>query len=117
MYKRPSPDETEEDILKLQEEFFKNKSKNAIIPAAKLINENKEPIVQEKEDVQDDMPFQIANTFENIPSDINIGNVVEKVCSNTNVAVSCFIHEKGFPEAKRRDLAASTTKGSIFRNK
>lgn len=41
MYARPSSKETEEDILKLQEEFLKKKANNEVIPAAKISKECK----------------------------------------------------------------------------
>lgn len=40
MYKRPHPMETDEDLLKLQEEFLRRKAENEIVPAAKLISDS-----------------------------------------------------------------------------
>lgn len=36
MYKRPQLGESDEDLLKLQEEFLKDKAENKVIPAAKI---------------------------------------------------------------------------------
>lgn len=38
MYSRPKPSETEEDLLRLQEEYEKNKAANKITPAAKFVS-------------------------------------------------------------------------------
>lgn len=41
MYKRPSKNESEEDLLKQQEEFFKLSSQKKITPAAKVTTLNR----------------------------------------------------------------------------
>lgn len=41
MYKRPHPTETDEDLLRMQEEFLRNKAENKVVPAAKVVNERK----------------------------------------------------------------------------
>lgn len=38
MYSRPKPGETEEDLLRLQEEYEKNKARNKIKPAANFVS-------------------------------------------------------------------------------
>lgn len=38
MYARPKPGETEEDLLRLQEEFQKQKAENKIKPAATVVS-------------------------------------------------------------------------------
>lgn len=37
MYARPNPSETDDDLLRLQEEFERNKAAKKIQPAAKLV--------------------------------------------------------------------------------
>lgn len=39
MYSRPKPGETEDDLLRLQEEFEKQKTENKITPAAQVVGD------------------------------------------------------------------------------
>lgn len=48
MYKRPQPDESDEDLLKLQEEFLKNKAENKLTPAAKIDVSSNNNIINNK---------------------------------------------------------------------
>ncbi|KAF2882598.1 hypothetical protein ILUMI_23566 [Ignelater luminosus] len=116
MYARPSSKETEEDILKLQEEFLKKKACNEIIPAAKI---SKESVDSKTENAHENLAasntqIQLENTFESIPSNINIGRIVEKTPTKYNGPQLEFTHRKGFPQAKRRDPSITGAKGSIF---
>lgn len=47
---------------------------------------------------------QLANTFEAIPNYLNLGVIVEKRQSGKHVEVSFSTANKGFPQAKRRDV-------------
>lgn len=47
---------------------------------------------------------QLANTFEAIPNYLNLGVIVEKKQSEKHVEVSFSTVNKGFPQAKRRDV-------------
>uniref|UniRef100_A0A1Y1JZ13 RNA polymerase II-associated protein 1 n=1 Tax=Photinus pyralis TaxID=7054 RepID=A0A1Y1JZ13_PHOPY len=115
MYNRPKHTDTEDDILKMQEEFFKNKGNNSIQPAAKVVNVQKDnvPSKSESNTLLNDS-LQIANTFEAIPTNANIGSIVQKVNVNSGVVIQPFLHKRGFPEAKRRELNTRPCKGSIF---
>ncbi|CAH1115181.1 unnamed protein product [Psylliodes chrysocephalus] len=118
MYARPKPGETEEDILRLQKEFEKNTAENKLKPAATVISnktkdETKKSIVQKDEVNEFDINEQLANTFEDVPSNINLKNIIEKK-SETPQSLFKFNKGKGFPQAKRRDLTVDSGKGSIF---
>ncbi|KAF5272229.1 hypothetical protein FQA39_LY01311 [Lamprigera yunnana] len=110
MFVRPKPNETEEEILKQQEDFFKNN----IQPSAKLVKDAKETESKVIKPKEDDVASQIANTFEYIPPNLNIGNIVEKFDTNINIPTSVFEPKRWFPEVKRRHLGVTTSKGSIF---
>lgn len=111
---RPKPNETEEDILKQQEEFFKNKDK--IKPAAKLVAENKSNINPESTQPNIDIKVQLANTFEAIPQNARLPSVVEKTVPRNTPSVMLSKHLLGFPQAKLRDPTVQVKKGSIFAN-
>ncbi|GLV42007.1 uncharacterized protein CBL_05035 [Carabus blaptoides fortunei] len=106
MNSRPKPGETEEDILKLQEEFLKNK----LQPSAKYIN------CQNSSDKK--INEQVEVRKEEIKSDesrILLGGIVER---QTQFVPHDFDNKSrfsgGFPQAKRRQNTTSTKKGSIF---
>lgn len=60
----------------------------------------------EEQNVEDDVQMQLSNTFEAIPSNINIGGIVEKVASRNEAPKLNFSKETGFPRAKRRDVSS-----------
>ncbi|XP_056635856.1 RNA polymerase II-associated protein 1 [Diorhabda sublineata] len=117
MYSRPKPGETEEDLLRLQKEFEKNKAQNKIIPAATVVSDKtKENIQHEKESESTeviDIQEQLANTFEAIPSNIKLKGIVENKSENIQ-CVFKFNKTSGFPKAKRRNVTTDTGKGSLF---
>ncbi|XP_018327334.1 RNA polymerase II-associated protein 1 [Agrilus planipennis] len=125
MFKRPQPGETEEDILRQQEEFLRSKAETSNLPPAativKVNSGNQNDHGMDQSEVQMDtsttLQEQIDNTFEMIPSQINIGQIVEK-SSNTCEKPTLVIFPKhaGFPQAARRkeNLLAKGHKGSIF---
>nr|XP_022915958.1 RNA polymerase II-associated protein 1 [Onthophagus taurus] len=112
MYKRPQPGENDEDIIKLQKEFYENKVSQNIQPAAKFSAVN--PHVPPPEVDQNDEPPQLSNTFEEIPSFPNIGNIVENPEQKLQLFEPKFLQKSGFPAAKRRDTSLKSAKGSIF---
>ncbi|XP_018578046.1 RNA polymerase II-associated protein 1 isoform X2 [Anoplophora glabripennis] len=118
MYSRPKPGETEEDLLRLQEEYEKAKAENKISPAATFVslqkNETSQEQTSEIKSDKVDIGDQLANTFEAIPHDINLKNITEKKPEIRNVSVFKFSKGNGFPQAKRRDLTVAHGKGSIF---
>ncbi|KAJ8946887.1 hypothetical protein NQ318_008243 [Aromia moschata] len=71
MYLRPKPGETEEDLLRLQKEFEKNKAENKIQPAATVVSSTNKDEKEDRNDISDltkvDIEEQLANTFEAIP--------------------------------------------------
>lgn len=122
MYKRPQFGESDEDLLKLQEEFIKQKAENKVTPAAKIdisgkyirfrkyhynnrylyldkkVLENQE--LGENEEVLE----QLSNTFEEIPNYKNLGRIIEKK-DDADFKPSLFKLEKsGFPVPKRREV-------------
>lgn len=54
--------------------------------------------------MEDNVQMQLSNTFEEIPSNINIGGIVEKSTNKNVVPKFSFSKEAGFPRAKRRDV-------------
>ncbi|KAJ8961047.1 hypothetical protein NQ314_005976 [Rhamnusium bicolor] len=117
MYSRPKPGETEEDLLRLQGEFEKNKAENKVKPAATFVSErNNDENKKQPDNIGSDnfeIGEQLANTFEAIPSDIKLQSIIEKQIAPKNVSFK-FNKGQGFPQAKRRDPNVSTGKGSIF---
>ncbi|XP_044261913.1 RNA polymerase II-associated protein 1 [Tribolium madens] len=117
MYARPKPGETEEDLLRLQEEFNRQQSENKIKLAATVVSEKKDqkpPIVEDA--CASDIHDQIANTFEAIPDPKNLGKIVEKHPEKSPLPQLNFNTSGGFPKPKRRDASseASNDGGSIF---
>ncbi|KAJ8917851.1 hypothetical protein NQ315_010764 [Exocentrus adspersus] len=121
MYPRPKPGETEEDLLRLQDEFEKNKAANKVKPAAAFhymlptfvdepSQEKSENTITQEADIVD----QLANTFEAIPNDMDLKVVAERKPEQRTVPCFQFVKGKGFPQAKRRDPSVSSGKGSIF---
>ncbi|EFA10420.1 RNA polymerase II-associated protein 1 [Tribolium castaneum] len=113
MYARPKPGETEEDLLRLQEDFNRAQSENKIKLAATVISEKRD---QTAAPVATDIQDQIANTFEAIPDATNVGKIVEKLADKTALPLLNFSTNGGFPKPKRRDASceASSDGGSIF---
>lgn len=129
MYARPKPGETEEDLLRLQAEFERGKAENKIKIAATVVSTRtqgknfeklydiqfncffifeKEPqehnnsLEASKADIED----QLANTFEAIPSDIEVKGIVEKHEKSDTISDLKFQKGVGFPKVKRRDVYA-----------
>lgn len=69
-----------------------------------------EDTVQEQTDkantYKPDIKDQLANTFEAIPQDMDLKNIVEKMPERRNISVFQFNKGKGFPQAKRRDVCS-----------
>ncbi|RZC33485.1 RNA polymerase II-associated protein 1 [Asbolus verrucosus] len=117
MYSRPKPNETEEDLLRLQAEFNRQKSENKVKLAATVVSEKKDEKPETNEDVcMVDIQDQLANTFEAIPDHSNLGGIVEKTVETYPLPPLNFSKNKGFPTAKRRDVNSSNSQqgGSIF---
>ncbi|XP_028143373.1 RNA polymerase II-associated protein 1 isoform X1 [Diabrotica virgifera virgifera] len=119
MYARPKPGETEEDLLKLQEEFERNKAENKIQLAATVVSnkksEDKSLVESSKAEVSEiDIKEQLANTFEAIPNDTQLKNVVEHK-NQPSPSIFKFNRDRGFPQAKRREETAVAGRGSIFK--
>ncbi|CAG9862069.1 unnamed protein product [Phyllotreta striolata] len=122
MYSRPKPGESEEDILRLQQEFEKNKAENKVKLAAKVIsNTTQDKPTTSTSNVECidnssvDITEQLANTFEAIPSNSNLKNIVERNSEHFHSSFKFNTVNKGFPQAKRRDLSITSSKGgSIF---
>ncbi|XP_076265671.1 RNA polymerase II-associated protein 1 isoform X1 [Rhynchophorus ferrugineus] len=122
MLKRPTPYDDEDEILRQQEEFFKQKAQNKIKPAAVVVSSNigenacsnkDEKNNSEEEQNQINIQEQIANTFEAIPTDMKLKEVVE--LNRTSLFKSRMKFDSGgFPKAVRRDPSIQPTKGSIF---
>ncbi|CAH1966199.1 unnamed protein product [Acanthoscelides obtectus] len=118
MYSRPKPGETEEDILKLQDEFLKSKDK--IKAAAKVISAKTETSVSGTSSEADsgtknvaNIEEQLANTFEAVPTNMQLRSIIEKQ-NQTRMPQVKFNNSRGFPQAKRRDPNISSGHGSIF---
>ncbi|KAG5892354.1 hypothetical protein JTB14_011220 [Gonioctena quinquepunctata] len=108
MYLRPKPCETEEDLLRLQEEFERNKAESKLKPAATFVSNktdcgNTTVKNEQMETCMADIQEQLANTFEAIPSDMKLKEVTEKNTLDKMPAFR-FNKERGFPVAKRRDV-------------
>jgi hypothetical protein len=117
MYSRPSPQETDEDLLRLQEEFKRHHSENKIKLAATVVSEKRVENLQVVEDAcVVDIQDQLANTFEAIPEHKNLGRIVEKIPQNCERPGLNFSKSYGFPTPKRRDANSTNTQGggSIF---
>lgn len=63
-------------------------------------------VKNEEQNVEDDVQTQLSNTFEAIPSNVNIGGIVEKVANRNEFPKLNFSKETGFPRAKRRDVSS-----------
>ncbi|CAH1966202.1 unnamed protein product [Acanthoscelides obtectus] len=116
MYSRPKPGETEEDILKLQDEFLKSKDK--IKAAAKVISAKTETSGTSSEADSGtknvaNIEEQLANTFEAVPTNMQLRSIIEKQ-NQTRMPQVKFNNSRGFPQAKRRDPNISSGHGSIF---
>ncbi|KAJ8975454.1 hypothetical protein NQ317_000703 [Molorchus minor] len=114
---RPKPGETEEDLLRLQEEFERNKTKNKIKPSTTFVSEKSKQqrvIAKDVEISKEEIEEQLANTFEAIPRDMKLQNIMERRPLSLKIQPSGFHAVKGFPQAKRRDPSISPGKGSIF---
>lgn len=125
MYSRPKANESDEDLLKQQEQFMKLKAENKIVPAASvkisqkgyiadltscriiaydvLENETSSSNTNDQDAIESDLQAQLANTFEAIPDNVNIGNIIENI-SSKGVTTFSFTQDIGFPRAKRRDV-------------
>ncbi|KAL3269976.1 hypothetical protein HHI36_009031 [Cryptolaemus montrouzieri] len=122
MYARPIPGETDEDLLAQQEEFLKKFKENKIQLAAKIVPSEKETILSKDticdniQAIENDIQDQLANTFESIPRDVDIGRIIEKrkIDDNSSAGSLAFNKNYGFPKAKRRDVTVKTSSGSIF---
>lgn len=64
-----------------------------------------ENVKSEEQNIEEDVQMQLANTFEAIPRNINIGGIVEKHANKCGLATLHFSKETGFPKAKRRDVS------------
>ncbi|XP_030763871.1 RNA polymerase II-associated protein 1 isoform X2 [Sitophilus oryzae] len=121
MLKRPTPFDNEDEILRQQDEFFKQSAENKIKPAAVVANSNEKEkkeikqgeIKTDQNYAEDNVQNQIANTFEAIPTDMKINQVIEKQEQTKRQPVFNF-DSRGFPKAVRRDPNIKPTRVSIF---
>ncbi|GJQ84057.1 hypothetical protein Trydic_g10517 [Trypoxylus dichotomus] len=113
MYKRPQLGESDEDLLKLQEEFLKNKAENKIEPAAKVDVSSKQ-ILENSDNVEDDIQEHLSNTFEEVPNYKSLGQIIERKAEIELKPAAFKLQKSGFPIAKRRDAVMKSTSGSIF---
>ncbi|XP_066248015.1 RNA polymerase II-associated protein 1 isoform X2 [Euwallacea similis] len=123
MLKRPSVHDDDDEILRQQAEFFQQKAQKKIVPSAKLTSHesnNASCSEIEKMDVnaqigntEGNIEDQVANTFEAIPTDINLSQIIEKKNDSADIPKLRF-DSTGFPKAVRRNLDIKPRKGSIF---
>ncbi|KAH1009271.1 hypothetical protein HUJ04_001649 [Dendroctonus ponderosae] len=105
--KRPNTNEDDEEILRQQAEFLKNRAANKVFPAAKLIKAN-------KEDNNSNIRDRIENTFEDIPTNFPLRPILErKQGSSTDISRLTF-HSGGFPKVFKRDPSINPKSGCIF---
>ncbi|KAH1017245.1 RNA polymerase II-associated protein 1 [Dendroctonus ponderosae] len=122
--KRPNTNEDDEEILRQQAEFLKNRAANKVFPAAKLIKANKENgisttqqmrgLVEPVEDNNSNIRDRIGNTFEDIPTNFPLRPILErKHGSSTDISRLTF-HSGGFPKVFKRDPSINPKSGCIF---
>ncbi|XP_050310873.1 RNA polymerase II-associated protein 1 isoform X2 [Anthonomus grandis grandis] len=113
-------DGEERELLRQQAEYYKQKSEGKITPAAKFIapvgskqaKNVPQAIVEPPKGAN--IQEQIANTFEAIPTDMKLPEIVERHRGEPKSVVELKFASKGFPQVKRRDTNIKPTKGSIF---
>ncbi|XP_066141254.1 RNA polymerase II-associated protein 1 [Euwallacea fornicatus] len=124
MLKRPCIHDDDDEVLRQQAEFFQQKAQHKIIPSAKLATShegnNASSSAIEKMDVpsqignvEENIQDQVANTFEAIPTDINLNQITEKKSYSAGIPKLKF-DSAGFPKAVRRTLDIKPREGSIF---
>ncbi|KAJ3642874.1 hypothetical protein Zmor_025623 [Zophobas morio] len=111
MYSRPTPRETDEDLLRLQEEFARQHSENKVKLAATVVSEKQDEKSQSSSD-PNDIQDQLANTFEAIPDHSNLGSIIEKTPQTHTLPRLNFNTNRGFPAPKRRDAGVDSAQGS-----
>ncbi|XP_017772766.1 PREDICTED: RNA polymerase II-associated protein 1-like [Nicrophorus vespilloides] len=120
MYQTLKPSKSEENLLKLQEEFNKDKAAKKIKVAATVVSgyEKSERMeVESPGESAEEIPERLGDAFTDIPKNFKVGPIIERTSfkvprSGCNFK---FSQATGFPIAKRRDTTLSTGEGSIFR--
>ncbi|PSN49130.1 hypothetical protein C0J52_07240 [Blattella germanica] len=128
MFARPKPDDTEEDLLRQQEDFFRNKKS----PAASLINKRKSQDDKEPESVsgyQEGVRKKPCSKFaarkaeknsshdeqtEKIVGPAVLGEILEKNLQNVAALPPRGVSKQGFPEVFVRDKSLVASGKSIF---
>ncbi|XP_060530096.1 RNA polymerase II-associated protein 1 [Cylas formicarius] len=125
MIRRPNTREDDEELLRQQQDFLKDIAQNKIKPAATVDKANEEYVSPSASmsdtDVNSkdasislfDIQEQIANTFESVPTNMNLEKISEKELKVSTIS-SLKFDSTGFPKALRRDPDIKPSKGSIF---